>query len=546
MLQSLKVKNYALIEDVSLEFDSGLNIITGETGAGKSILIDALGLVLGKRADNSSIKSKESKCVIEASFNIKSYKIKGFFDEHDLDYDEHCIIRREITNSGKSRSFVNDTPATLNTLTSLASYLIDIHSQYDNLQLFQEDFAYHLLDELSGVAMKQKEFENLFTSWHLLKKKLSDLRQKDSELAREREFNQFLFDELEAAELKAGEEVELEQERAILDHAEDLLKNIQQASQSMAESDLSIIQQLNSLISLFNGLPVGDLQSRMKSCLIELEDIYAEMGHLGQNVQLDPARLEEVNDRLSLLFGLRSKHRLANLEELIEFKSSIENKLLASTELGSKINAVESELDRTEKHLNTQADELSQLRFNQIEQINVELNKNLPQLGMPHSKLRLNLGSSQELNKYGRNSLVLELSSDNGESFNMIKKSASGGELSRINLLIKQILSDYIYLATSIFDEIDTGVSGEVARKVGGVMKNMAHNQQLIVITHLAQIASLGDKHFYVYKEDSNGVHTYVKSLDEKERIHEIAKMISGDQLTESAIQQSKTLLKGK
>jgi len=549
MLSELKVKNYALISDIHLKFHSGLNIITGETGAGKSILISSLGLVLGNRADISALRNQENKCIIEATFDLNTLDIKGFFASNDLDYDKQTIIRREITPSGKSRTFINDTPVNLKTLSALGSLLIEIHSQYDNLQLFTMPFQFSLLDTMAKNDVNQAQYYQKYKSWVALKHELEVLKEEQASFEKEQDFNQFLFDELEAGNLQIGEESELEKEQQLLDNAESLIQVFQQSDQLLSENETAVMAQLVELERLMGqgGELTAALLNRLKSLRIELDDISSEISSLSNEVEVNPARLDLVNDRLSLLFNLKSKHRAANEEELIEQMNILEEKLLASSHLDDNINKTESKLSDLEIELDKIAVAMHAQRANSTSAIAKAINDQLETVGMPHSKIDLVLSKNNSLGTYGYNNLELMLSSDKGRSYNALKKSASGGELSRINLVVKNQLAQHRALPSSIFDEIDTGVSGEVARKVGGVMTSMAKAQQVIVITHLAQIASLGNKHYFVYKrETANGVETHVKALEPKERIHEIAKMISGENLTESALEQSKTLLNSK
>lgn len=549
MLTSLKVKNFALISDVEMLFDNGMNIITGETGAGKSILIGALGLALGNRADTSSLRNTDEKCVIEASFNVANYDLKSFFEKHDLDYEPISILRREITTSGKSRAFINDTPVNLKELTFLGNRLIEIHSQHDNLQLFKRDFQFYSLDALADTLPLFKAFSNGFKAYKKLLKNLEELKNKEAELAKEANFNQFLFDELVAAELHKVNEEELTNEQEMLENAEDLIRAFGEADQLLAGGELAILEQINqakrTLASQKTALTQA-LAERMQSVIIELQDIANEVSKAAEGVEVNPERLEEVNERLTLIFNLKSKHRLDNVEALIQLQSELDEKLAETNELGSEIKRTEKELENQLVELTKQATNLRQQRKKAIPNLEKELNEALSQLGMQHSRLKYALEPQDELSEFGFDQLTIQLSSDKGATFNDLKKAASGGELARINLSLKSKLAKFVQMPSSIFDEIDTGVSGEIARKVGGMMQEMSGNQQVIVITHLPQIASLGKNHLFVYKsENKQTVETQVRTLKGDERITEIAKMISGDNLTEHALEQSKELLKG-
>lgn len=547
MLASLTIKNYALISDLNIRFDAGLNIITGETGAGKSIILDALGLCMGQRADSTVLFDKEKKCVVEAVFDISSFDLKKFFQDNDLDYERLTIIRREITSSGKSRAFINDTPVKLKHLTELGASLIEIHSQYDNLQLFKKSFQFGLIDTLSSCKTEAQSFLASYHELQQLRTQLTDLNLKFDEMNREKEFNQFLFQELEEAQLISGEESELEEEQSLLENAESLIQVFQEALDRLSESEYAVNQQLSDLIRSFNhlgGSVAEQLQERLRAVQIDIEDITSDLNRLANQVEINPDRLNEVNERLALIFNLRSKHRSDSIEQLLEIKESLDNKLVSNSQIADEIDQLKSTILDIEASLVKRARELHDIRSSHLSDIEQKINDKLAIVGMPHSRVKFVLSKIDALNSFGLNELEFQLSSDQGEHYSDIKKSASGGELSRINLIVKNELAKHNSLSTSIFDEIDTGVSGEVARKVGGVMLEMSGNQQIIAVTHLAQIASLGKKHFFVYKQlDENGVSTHVKELLAEERIHEIAKMISGENLTESAIEQSRSLL---
>ena len=547
MLLNLNVKNFALISDVEINFCNGLNIITGETGAGKSILIGALGLVLGKRADSSSLRNNQMKCIIEAEFEIKNYRLNSLFDKHDLDYDHQTTFRREITPAGKSRSFINDTPVNLKVLQEIGSKLIEIHSQRDNVLLFTTDFQYKSLDLLSGSQTMLDEYASKFRVFKENKNLLQQLKSEEEEYQREHDYNQFLFDELNSADLENIDENAMVQELELLENAEQLIQTYKEADQLIQSSDYSIMNQLYDLIKVLGGNKLAilnDLQKRIDSVMIELQDISQEINTNVLNTQINPQRLDELNEQNNQLFSLKNKHRKSSVDELKALMKTLEDKLTLSSQLENQITELEAQLSEDEKELKELANTLSEIRIKNRSKVESSINGLLAQMGMEHSLVKYELTNHDELNSYGCNELNVLLSSNKGASFHELKKAASGGELARINLSFKHILSQYLQMPTSIFDEIDTGVSGEVARKVGSVMKNMAENQQLIVITHLPQIASMGDYHKYVHKTEKNNlIETQVRDLVGDERIHEIAKMISGDDLTKHAIEQSKMLL---
>jgi DNA repair protein RecN (Recombination protein N) len=549
MLLSLNVKNYALISDVDMHFDKGMNIITGETGAGKSILIGALGLALGKRADTSSLRNKETKCVIEATFDVSGYDLHNVYDHHDLDYEEQTILRREIASSGKSRSFINDTPVNLSTLNDLGSRLIEIHSQHDNLQLFKQDFQYYSLDALSGSLDLQREYAAALRVLKKEKTELDKLQNQEAEWSKEADFNQFLLDELAAAQLEEVAEDELTAEQELLENAEELIHTFNEADQLLGGTEYAIVAQLQELRNTLRSQKTAmteNLSERIDSVLIEVQDIAGEIDKSVQGIEVNPQRLAEVNDKMGQLFNLKSKHRVTTVAELITLRHELEDKMGVTQNLSGNIAILEQSIAKKEKDLFALAQKLSKKRMTQSVTIAERIDALLAQLGMQHSHIQYALSETKELNAFGCNELSLQLSSDKGNTFAELKKAASGGELARINLSLKSVLADFVKMPSSIYDEIDTGVSGEIARKVGGMMGEMSATQQVIVITHLPQIASLGDNHLFVYKqENAVTIETKVKTLTGDERVNEIAKMISGDTLTAHAVEQSKELLKG-
>ncbi|MDA9110781.1 DNA repair protein RecN [Bacteroidia bacterium] len=549
MLLSLNVKNYALISDVDVHFDKGMNIITGETGAGKSILIGALGLALGKRADTSSLRNKETKCVIEATFDVSGYDLHNVYDHHDLDYEEQTILRREIASSGKSRSFINDTPVNLSTLNDLGSRLIEIHSQHDNLQLFKQDFQYYSLDALSGSLDLQREYAAALRVLKKEKTELDKLQSQEAKWSKEADFNQFLLDELAAAQLEEVAEDELTAEQELLENAEELIHTFNEADQLLGGTEYAIVAQLQELRNTLRSQKTAmteNLSERIDSVLIEVQDIAGEIDKSVQGIEVNPQRLAEVNDKMGQLFNLKSKHRVTTVAELITLRHELEDKMGVTQNLSGDIAILEQSIAKKEKDVFALAQKLSKKRMTQAVTIAERIDALLAQLGMQHSHIQYALSETKELNAFGCNELSLQLSSDKGNTFAELKKAASGGELARINLSLKSVLADFVKMPSTIYDEIDTGVSGEIARKVGGMMGEMSATQQVIVITHLPQIASLGDNHLFVYKqENAVTIETKVKTLTGDERVNEIAKMISGDTLTAHAVEQSKELLKG-
>ncbi len=542
MLKRLKVNNFALIQDLEVVFHPGMNVITGETGAGKSILIDALSLAMGKRANNLGTRNQDKKCVVEAVFQLPNNEHQEFFALNDLDFDLECIFRRELTPSGKSRSFINDTPTSLKTVAQLASHLLEIHAQYDNMQLMQSSFTMGLLDLYSESTEMQKEYMQYFNQWKRGKNQLAQLQEQQSTLLQEREFNQYLYEELSQADLQENEDMEVEGELDILSHAEELILHLAEASNTLGVEG-GILDQIRRIQHSFSKLPLTDLNQKLQSILLELEDLSQEIESQRDKVNVNPERLQELNDRLASINALKNKHRATDIEGLLSKQKDLEQRLLTGNELDSEIAELSSSLEALFEQLELQANKLHAKRRDHVEQLSHALNHPLKEVGMSHSVIKLILGEDKELNAFGRSILDIQLSSDKGQNFGSLKQMASGGELSRINLIAKSIAGSSTGISCSVLDEIDSGVSGEVARKVGGIMRGMSDNQQLIVITHLAQIASLGHKHFYVLKQDEGKIQTKIQELDQDGRVHEIAKMISGEQLTESAIEQSKSLL---
>ncbi|MDG1720883.1 MAG: DNA repair protein RecN, partial [Bacteroidia bacterium] len=445
MLTNLNVQNFALISDVEINFGHGMNIITGETGAGKSILIGALGLVLGKRADSSSLRNNQEKCIIEAAFDIENYHLKTLFDKNDLDYENHTIFRREITPAGKSRSFINDTPVNLKVLQEIGSKLIEIHSQRDNVQLFTIDFQYKSLDLLSGCQNDLEEYTSKFQGFRRDEKLLNQLKEEEEEHQKERDYNQFLLDELKLADLENVDENAMTQELELLENAEQLIQTFREVDHLLQSSDLSILNQLQELMRLIGSHKISvlkDLEKRIDSVMIELQDIGLEINNNALNTQIDPQRLEELNERNNQLFALKNKHRKSSSEELKELLLLLEEKLAHSSLLQNRINELENQLSNDEKKLNELANNLSEKRNKNLVNVERSINKLLAQMGMEHSLVKYELIHADELNIYGCNQLNVLLSSNKGESFLEIKKAASGGELARINLSFKQILSE--------------------------------------------------------------------------------------------------------
>lgn len=549
MLTSLTIKNYALIDDLSVDFNTGLTIITGETGAGKSILLGALGLVLGKRADLSSIKVASKKCVVEASFDIASYDLKSIFKQNDLDYEPQTIIRREILPSGKSRAFVNDTPVTLDSLTALGTFLVDIHSQHQTLQLTQDDFQFQVIDALANTPETLKDYKASLKTYRSLKKELETLQAQKAESLKELDYNLFLLGELEAAHLLEGELEALEEEYETLNNIEEIGEKLTQSHQLLGDEQTGIITLLSELkgsaqkLAAFSGKYL-EVFERISSVSIELDDVFSELTVFADALEANPHRLEEVNSKMQGLHNLLKKHSAETVGELIEIREQLKASVSYYENLDDTLAAKEKEINTLEAHLNALAKTLHLKRKAAIPGLVSAMENLLEPLGMPHAQFEITISPAKEFLDNGKDVLVFLFSANKGTEPGELKKVASGGELSRIMLTIKSILADYIKLPTLIFDEIDTGVSGEVSNKMGTIMKQMSQTSQVITITHLPQIAAKGVAHFKVFKDEKhNRTTTKMVQLNQEERIVEIAQMLGGKDTTASAMAHAKQLL---
>lgn len=549
MLTSLSIKNYALIEELSINFQSGLSIITGETGAGKSILLGALGLVLGNRADSSTLKNPEKKCVVEVQFAIQKYGLATFFESRDLDYETQTIIRREILPSGKSRAFVNDTPVTLSILNELKLQLMDIHSQHQTLQLSDQEFQFQLLDVLAGNQFKLESYRRGLKQYQLEKKKLQELLQNQREANQQYDYNVHLFNELEEAEIKEEEQEVLEEQLEKVNNVEDIKLNLTEALQIAQDEQIGIQNLLNSLenklsrISSFSK-EYEELSSRITSLKIELDDIVVELENEHENVDFDPQKAEELNDRLQLIYNLQKKHYVSSNAELLAIWEELSEKVSVVENAEHLIQDQEKKVAQIAKKLDDLAKKISKARTGIIGKLKKQLESILANLGMVESKFSIEVQPSDTYFKNGKDELSFLFSANKGGQLGELKKVASGGELSRIMLAIKKVLSENSQLPTIIFDEIDTGVSGEISNKMAAIMYQMSQSMQVITITHLPQIAAKGNQHYKVYKQVRNDVTvTQLKQLSQDERIVEIAEMLSGKEISDSAMSHAKELL---
>ncbi len=549
MLTSLYIKNYALIDELNVQFNNGLTIITGETGAGKSILLGGLSLVLGKRADLSQVKNVDEKCIIEAAFDIATYDLKTLFKSLDLDYDVQTIIRREILPSGKSRAFINDTPTTLDSLQALSAYLIDIHSQHQTQQLMQDDYQFKVIDALAENSANIVVFGKRLNAYRSLQKSLETLKASKAEMIKEYDYNLFLVKELNEINLELVDVEDLESQYEQLNNVEVIGEKLGNARAILNTEDQGVIDQLNTVkqelhkISAF-GKAYESLLDRVSSVNIELDDILAELDNLEEHLSSDPQELEKVNAKLQIVNNLFQKHATNTVEELISIKAELESRISNTENLDGDISEKEQEIETLYKELSQLALEIHEKRAAVIPVLTKKLESILSDLGMPNAKFRIELKTVEHFAANGRDSIQFLFTANKGSNYNELKKSASGGELSRIMLAIKSILSEYMQLPSIMFDEIDTGVSGEISNKMGDIMKQMSSKMQVFTITHLPQIAAKGNTHFKVFKtDDDNVTHTQLKRLDEDERIVEIAQMLGGVNITESAMAHARQLL---
>ena len=549
MLKRLNIKNYALINQLEVDFYEGLSTVTGETGAGKSILLGALALVLGKRADVSVVGDKSKKCVVEADFSIEKMHLQDFFEQHDIDYDDLTTLRREILPSGKSRAFVNDTPTTLNVLNALSSKLIDVHSQHQTLQLADKSYQFVIIDALAGNKAILKEYAKELKSLKAMQKELEQIRKSIAAAREEAEYNRFVFNELESAKLKDGEVEELEARLEELSHFEEIRQSLVQAVE-LADAEevglLSLLHAYRTSLEKISGFSerFKDLFERIQSVYLEFDDIHSEVSLEAGNISFDQDEMERVSNRLQLLFDLMKKYKVLTVSDLIALREEMAKKLGAVEGAEELIAEKEQAIKKAGQNLNNRALKIRKNRQKAIDSFKKQLKELLGLLKMPHTEIEINLQPVAGFLENGKDDLEFLISSDGGNHFEQLKKAASGGEMSRIMLAVKTILSKYAQLPTIIFDEIDTGVSGAVSEKIARVMQTMSRNMQVITITHLPQIAAIGDHHYKVYKEEKDGaVHSHIRLLTSEERVNEIATMLSGSELTESALVHARQLL---
>lgn len=549
MLTRLSVSNFAIIDDLQMQFEKGLTIITGETGAGKSILLGALRLILGERADLKQLNNDSKKCVIEAQFDISKLQLDAFFQENDLDFEEHSILRRELLPSGKSRAFINDTPVTLNLLQELSERLIDIHSQFNTASLLEQEYQLRILDGMAGHLNAVKSYQNLYTQRNSKISAYNSLLKKREELAKESDYKQFLLQELESAELKTGELEDLEKEQSELQNVDEIQSILNEIQLKLETTEFGILAQLHESSIQLNkianlGTDLTSFHERMESVRIELDDIQKEISFKIERLEANPLRLNELKDRIDVLQNLLNKHRVNSLDELMKIHSDLESENSDFEELEQEISNLKFEIDALENNLKNEADQISKARKAVLPKIEKEVLLSLSKLGMENSVMQIDLQSLPKFTPTGMDQVEFLFSANQGSTPKSIGKTVSGGERSRLMLAIKKLVAGKLELPTLILDEIDTGVSGKVANEVGNLMKEMAEDLQLISITHLPQVAAKADQHFKVQKKQENGMtKTEVIKLSTEERTLEIAELLSGSDVTETAINQAKDLI---
>jgi len=557
VIKKLFIQNYAIINELEIDFSNKLNVITGETGAGKSIIVGALGLILGERADSTVLVNKDKKCFVEGVFDIGGKEaVRHFLEENDFDEGDQLIIRREISTSGKSRAFVNDSPVTLSQLKMDYVPCLYLHRQFDTLQLERGDFQREVLDAIAGQGELLIAYQQVFKNWQTSRKELEALREQKQQFEKEFDYNQFQYNELNDAAFRENELEQLDKELRLLNNSEEIKTALSKAQNELAEGEDPLTSQLKTLIhqlqgysSYRDGLPA--LLQRLQSVQIELQDISDEVGHMNDHINYDPSKIEELDNRLSTGYKLLKKHGVKSTNELLEIKQQLGNKLQAVLDIGEELELKEKDTQRLFNAAAENAEKISEGRKKQIKPLEKKVNDLLAQVGMPNAKLKVELESSQGLNFYGSDKVEFLFDANlpagqagKGGQFQPIRKVASGGELNRLMLCIKSLIAQSVDLPTMIFDEIDTGISGEAARQVGIIMKELASTRQIICITHQPQIAGKGDAHFFVYKDIiRDAVKTNIRQLTKEERITAIAKMLGGEKPTVAAMENAREMV---
>lgn len=550
MLRSLYIQNYALIEKLDIDFSNGFSVITGETGAGKSIILGAIGLLLGQRADVKAIRPGTSKCIIEAHFEISAYNMQPFFDENELEYGDECILRRELQSSGKSRAFINDTPASLIQMKELGEQLIDVHSQHQNLLLNKEGFQLNVLDLLAHNDEPFSVYQTLYKEWRQTKQDLATLMEKADQTKADEDYVRFQLEQLQEAALLPDEQDELEQEAETLSHAEEIKDGLYRSEQLLNSDEggllIALKESLNIMLELRKVYPLAtELAERIESTYIELKDVSREIASKSENIEFNPARLEEVNERLNLIYTLQQKHHVSTVAELLALSKEYEDKLSAITSYDESIKELTDRCDVLFGKIKKQAAVLTETRIEAAREVEKQMAKRLIPLGMPNVRFQVEMGLRKEPGSHGEDTVTFLFSANKNGTLQSISSVASGGEIARVMLSVKAMIAGAVKLPTIVFDEIDTGVSGEIADRMADIMQEMGvHNRQVISITHLPQIAARGEAHYKVYKQDNdNETNSHIRRLTDDERIEEIAHMLSGATLTEAALNNARALL---
>ena len=551
MLKHLYIKNFTLIDELDISLYEGFSVITGETGAGKSIILGAIALLLGQRADSKTIKQGAEKCVIEANFDLSRYNMQPFFDENDIEYDAgDCIIRRELTAAGKSRAFINDTPVALSMLKELGDMLMDVHSQHQNLLLNKQDFQLEVVDIIADDAAQLAKYQNTYAEFVKAEKELSEMTLAIERNRENHDFLKFQFEELENTKLQEGEQEELEQRSETMEHSEDIKSALYTTDNALSAEQVGVIQSLRSSLSALRSIEsvypeVSELIERIDSSYIDLKDISQEISSLLESVDFDPAELDQINSRLDRIYELEKKYHVETVEELISKRDELHQQLAAIENGDESLDALKARRDELESKARKEADALTKLRAKSAKTIEAEMQKRLIPLGMPHVRFSIQL-TPIELGQNGADKVSFLFSANTSTPLQPVSQVASGGEIARVMLSLKAMISGAVKLPTIIFDEIDTGVSGKTAEMMAQIMKEMGgHGRQVISITHLPQIAALGSVHYKVEKnETASGTTSKMRQLDADERVREIAQMLSGSDVTEAAIQNAKELLK--
>ena len=548
MLKSLSIRNFALIKDVAIEFENGLSMITGETGAGKSILLGALSLIMGKRADLDVIRDKQSKCTVEADLLLDKDRFRDFFERMDLDLEENTIIRREILPSGKSRAFVNDTPVRLSTLNQLTKNLIDIHSQHQTLDLNDEDYQYDLIDTIADAKDTLQEYRSRYKELGQLKKQIRSLETSKQEAQKNLDYNNFLLKELKEIALENIDLEQLENQQVQLSNVNLIKEELAKVHQILENEEVGVLEQLNESNRSLNRIAefskeVQEFAERLNSCIIELQDLDQSIQLQADQLEDDPMELEKIDQKLQVIYRLKDKHQAEDISELVKIRNELEDKVFSDANIDQEIKKLREKIQIEEEKCFKIADKLLDKRRSAAIKIKEHVESKLALLGMKEAKFQIELAKADELGKYGRDQMSWKFSANKGAEIRPISKVASGGELSRISLSLKNLMARNSDLPTLIFDEIDTGVSGEIANKMGMIMQEMGENMQLICITHLPQIAAKGKFHYKVFKYTKDGA-TYsdIKELDDEGRMNEITNMLGGDKESEAARSHARTL----